>query len=81
MLAGSQSRIHAEHMVEQIRLADEKARFFKERRDAYLDLLRWIDLASKRTEYVAQDESRRTVAMRPLSTASQSVVRCLRASV
>lgn len=55
-LAGAQSRLHAERVVEQNRLADERARLSKERRDAYFAVLRWIDLVSKRTGYVTQGE-------------------------
>ncbi|MEV4020015.1 hypothetical protein AB0J35_57015, partial [Nonomuraea angiospora] len=50
-LAGSQSRQHAERMVEHNRVAEEQARLFKERRDAYLAALRYIDLVRRRADY------------------------------
>ncbi|TMQ92029.1 hypothetical protein ETD83_28305 [Actinomadura soli] len=55
-LAGAQSRIHAERMVEHNQLAEERARLLKERRDAYFAFLHWIDLVSKRAEYVTQGD-------------------------
>jgi hypothetical protein len=55
-LAGAQGRIHSERMVEQSRLAEERARLFKERRDAYLAALHWIDLVRRRAEFVEQGE-------------------------
>ncbi|MFI0449792.1 hypothetical protein [Actinomadura sp. 6N118] len=43
-------------MVEHNRLAEERARLFKERRDAYFAFLHWIDLVTKRTSYVRRGE-------------------------
>ncbi|MFI0481980.1 hypothetical protein [Actinomadura sp. 9N215] len=55
-LAGAQSRVHAERMVEQSHLAEERARLFEDRRDAYFALLRWIDLVNKRADHEARGE-------------------------